>query len=834
MGVVLEAHDPELDRKVAIKLLRPELGTGPEGLERSARLQREAQAMARLSHPNVVAVYEVGRIEDQVFIAMELVLGSTLRAWMRAPRPWRAVVAMFVAAGRGLAAAHAAGMVHRDFKPDNVLVGHDGRARVTDFGLVTGERRQVDTPASSLMSMSLTGEGETLGTPTYMSPEHWDGERIDARSDQFSFCVSLWEAVYGRRPFVGEGVAGVRAAVREGRVAPPPDGASVPRWLERALRRGLARAPADRWPSMTALLDALEARLALRRRAPWLALGGVAVVAAIVVTAVLRRAPPVRDVAAPPASPAPPPRSAAFVISAPGMQRLTFADGCEANVSLSPDGATAYYDGVVGGAQRLFAIDLATATPVELTHGDHWDLAPTPSPDGARLAFLRTSEGGSMSLYVADRAHLDQPRLVAPGGMRPVWSPDGRHVWSGTQQAIVRHDLATGAIGPTLTPPPGKFPLVGLELADGRFVLLMYPLDGSATADKVVVYPAAGGAPKELYAENMLEVLAPLGDDAVVVAMSHNNRAVELWRVPLDGAKAERLSSEIDARSHLAIAGRRLVWSNCEQDTSLAAVASGKFVDLARSDWADWSPAAIPGTTDLAFISDRAGVFGVYRMDRAHAGTVTRIELGALEPTQLAVSPDARTLALAEGAALYVAPLDGAAPPVKLIDEQGPLEPSFDRTSRHIYFERHAGDGYRIASIAVTGGAPTWAVAGYAAAPAMSPTADVLAYIAMPAAGQRVPTLLDLRTGKARALLPARDARPWSYLRWSPDGTRILLVRRDGESIELAIATGQVLRRFSVGADLLVGVTYLGDDIIVSHSAWHGDVWTAALESAPR
>ncbi|MCE9578211.1 MAG: serine/threonine-protein kinase [Deltaproteobacteria bacterium] len=258
MGVVLEGHDPDLDRRVAIKLLHEATGADPDG---RARLQREAQAMARVAHPNVVAVYEVGTFAEQTFIAMELVPGTTLRAWLRTPRRWREIVAMFVAAGRGLAAAHAAGVVHRDFKPDNVLVGDDGRPRVSDFGLVSSAE-----------------DGTPAGTPAYMSPEHWAGAGVDARADQFSFCVALWEALWERRPFIGD-AASMREAVAAGTFAPPADLRGVRAAIFAALTRGIAADPDARWPSMSALLDELERRAAPRRW-PMFAIAGVAAAAA--------------------------------------------------------------------------------------------------------------------------------------------------------------------------------------------------------------------------------------------------------------------------------------------------------------------------------------------------------------------------------------------------------------------------------------------------------------------------------------------------------------------------------------------------------------------------
>jgi hypothetical protein len=243
MGVVIAAHDPTLQRSVAIKLLR-----SPDGSEEArTRLQREAQAMARVQHPNVATVYEVGTVGEQLFVAMELVDGTTLKGWLRsgAHTP-REALAMMIAAGRGLVAVHAAGLVHRDFKPDNVLVGSDGRPRVSDFGLVS-------LRGGSIEGGSLRATISGAGTPAYMSPEQVRGELSDARSDQFSFCVTLFEALYGERPFAED-------APPEARHAPErmPRRAGVPSKLAAILARGLATRPEDRWPSMDPLLTALE------------------------------------------------------------------------------------------------------------------------------------------------------------------------------------------------------------------------------------------------------------------------------------------------------------------------------------------------------------------------------------------------------------------------------------------------------------------------------------------------------------------------------------------------------------------------------------------------
>ncbi len=296
MGVVYTAYDPELDRRLAVKLLRPDAGAA-QAETRRTRLQREAQAMARLSHPNVIAVHDVGTAGDQVFVAMELVDGVTLKRWLAAERrPWRDVLALFVQAGRGLAAAHDAGLIHRDFKPDNVLVGKNGVARVTDFGLARpagrdetggGQEETGDTPSPRALGLNLTETGAILGTPAYMAPEQHRGRPADARSDQFAFCVALYEGLYGERPFtpaVSETAPTVDAsspeakaqdvspsaalalAVVEGRVRDAPRGIDVPTWLRRAVLRGLDRDPERRWSSMHELLGALVRDSGTRRR----------------------------------------------------------------------------------------------------------------------------------------------------------------------------------------------------------------------------------------------------------------------------------------------------------------------------------------------------------------------------------------------------------------------------------------------------------------------------------------------------------------------------------------------------------------------------------------
>ncbi len=263
MGVVYSAYDPELDRKVALKLLRPDLAErGSGGTTGTSRLQREAQAMARLNHPNVVTVHEVGRHGEQVFVAMEFVDGTTLGSWAKDDHDWQDIVRVYCDAAAGLGAAHEAGIVHRDFKPENVMLGDDGRVRVMDFGLSRAESsRQTDENTEAQdRSETLTQTGAIMGTPAYMAPEQHNASAISPASDQFAFCVSLWEALAGERPFAGQTYGELAGNVVVGRVRSPPATLAVPNRIFDVLRKGLAVKPDERHASMEALVLALRAR----------------------------------------------------------------------------------------------------------------------------------------------------------------------------------------------------------------------------------------------------------------------------------------------------------------------------------------------------------------------------------------------------------------------------------------------------------------------------------------------------------------------------------------------------------------------------------------------
>jgi eukaryotic-like serine/threonine-protein kinase len=252
MGQVYRAYDPDLDRTVALKLLRPAVLPADVSEPAHARLTREAKAMARISHPNVLPVYDVNVADGRVFFAMELIAGTTLRGLALTRPDWRATITAYVSAGRGLVAAHQRGIIHRDFKPDNVLVGNDGRILVTDFGIARREETAIASsePASDPRALSaITKTGSVIGTPAYMAPEQRTGAAVTAKSDQYSFCVALAEALLGHRPQYPADID-IEAT------------SATPLPVLLALRTGLAQAPEARHASMDDLLALLTSACA--------------------------------------------------------------------------------------------------------------------------------------------------------------------------------------------------------------------------------------------------------------------------------------------------------------------------------------------------------------------------------------------------------------------------------------------------------------------------------------------------------------------------------------------------------------------------------------------
>lgn len=435
MGVVYEAYDPDLDRRVALKVIGQSQRT--LGAVARDRLLREARAMAKLAHPNIIAIHDVGTVGDEAFVAMELVDGSTLKEWLQTSAPSRdELLDVFLQAGRGLVAAHSIGLVHRDFKPSNVIIGHDGRVRVLDFGLarLVGLTPAMDEPGptndSTRSAGSLTRTGAIVGTPSYMAPEQWTGGELDERTDQFSFCVSLYEALYGVRPFEGTSLAELASRVAEGKVAAAPAGHDVPERLHAAILRGLSPSPAGRHASMQALLDELaRARggRAVRRRRRRLIGGAIALLIALVMAAALvaRRA----------GSESP---RTALAAANPSRLRIQVADGESPLMARLAEH--------VAGDAEARRLGIQTRTLL-------WD---TPSVGGtATEHYLEATRRQDLEDYLA--ALREDAHLVAEPGHEVVLGPEGGgwrtyYVWTRVEldgasirEATVVHEDLTGA-----------------------------------------------------------------------------------------------------------------------------------------------------------------------------------------------------------------------------------------------------------------------------------------------------------------------------------------------------------------------------------------------------
>jgi serine/threonine protein kinase len=437
MGVVYRAFDPKLGRAIALKVVRPV--DDDTALDARTRLIREARAMAKISHPNVIAVHDTGDVDDEVFIAMELVVGSNLADWEKQrTHPWREIIGIYLQAARGLAAAHRVGLVHRDFKPHNVLVGHDERVRVLDFGIArTLEEGDAPRPSEAVISqtsqVALTQTGAILGSPMYMSPEQHEGERADARSDQFSFCVALYHALYGALPFPGTTYFELRHTVTTSEAAPPPRSSPVPPAIGRALLRGLSRERGARFVSMDDLIM-LIADAARPRSQRWLLGVSAALVAALaaIVIVLATRSPP-------PATP----------IDEPGFeahqQPVTFVNSDAP--TLSPDGHRLAYSALAGVVVR----DLATGASKIVYAGGANDLRW--SPVGDRL-LIATRTGPR--IITADGVLVRELNLF--GSLcRNAWSPDAtRVVWHCfTDEKFTVIHVASGETRTVVLPMPG-------------------------------------------------------------------------------------------------------------------------------------------------------------------------------------------------------------------------------------------------------------------------------------------------------------------------------------------------------------------------------------------
>ncbi|MEO7729834.1 MAG: protein kinase, partial [Kofleriaceae bacterium] len=792
MGTVYAAHDPQLDRKVALKLVRVDHA---QATALQQRLVGEARAMARVQHPNVLTVYDAGVIEDEVVIAMELVDGCTLAAWLHVqPRPWQAIVACFVRAGRGLAAAHAAGVVHRDFKPENVLVGHNDRVRVCDFGLarpVTLDEPVGADPGSAASRLSQAGA--LIGTLAYMAPEQRRGEPADARSDQFSFCVALREAL---------------AAQPARHVWARP-----PRAVARAVARGLAAQPAARWPAMGPLLAELERAISRRHRVRVQAGLGVLALAGLGLGLGLG--------AWRPAGPGKVPAIAR------GVRRLTYAAGCEEYPAFVRGGLV--FDGEVDGAQQLFALDLGAGQARALTHAPGSSRAAIVSPDGRRIAYEHQL-AGNRELRVMRVDGVGGERAIGPGRiLSTTWLDDHHLSVVALDGAIAALDVDDPAAGrrPIYTDPAHRH--VGLQaaFADGALAVGWWE-----PPDMIGVGVVAHGELRVLaehlpYNDGALRI-AP-GQDAVYVVRA-DGAANELVRIPRAGGDPVIVAGGVTPSRGVALAsdGRQLVFSTCASHAQVIGVAGdGTAAAPARIEpWSDTVQLAIDARRTLV-MSNRSGHDQLYVTDAitGEARAVTELGVAVREG---AVSPDGTWLAYATQAppGLWIAPLDRSTPARRLTTASDTL-PMFSRDGRTLVFERAEG----VWRVPAAGG-PATMLAAHGEDSVPSALDDRVYYLDRETGSERTRLMVVDDLGVATqvgGVLPAGHY--WSST-MAPDGHHLALIHEGRQIVELALdpaPADTALQVRSVLPRWTTSLTYTADGrgFLASLDYLDGDLWLA-------
>jgi dipeptidyl aminopeptidase/acylaminoacyl peptidase len=665
MGVVYRARDPELDRSLAIKLVR----TDGKSRARGARLLREAQAMAKLRHPNVVPIFDVGPAEGAGFVAMPLLEGGTLRGWLRsAPRSLDDVLDRFVAAGRGLAAAHAAGLVHRDFKPDNVLLGEAGEVQVADFGLARVAEPTAGGSGASFKADAVTEVGDVVGTPAYMAPEQLRARPSDARADQFSFCVALWESAFDERPFGKPEPSApdpLRARLDAIAAGPIPPRRDRPAWLARVLERGLAAAPERRWPSMDALLESI-ARHRASRRGPWrvaAALGAIALAAAVFV--VVRPAPVGR----------------VFPVVA-----LTHRSDLH-QAAISPDGARLAL--VAGDALLVRGIEADTEDRVLLDRGVA-DVPLSWSPDGRHLLVATAPEVAPV---------VDTQIIDLDGGERHQLPTPGMATFlSSTEVAVTafrRRSVAILSLGPhsitttAICDVPGDYTFLWRVVGMPDGTMVVQTLKGEVYG---LVFLRRDCSIRARFATEPIASIAAT-DAATIVALVLGEGSSEILELTLDGVVRSRRRvsgdlSEVLGRRH----GVDYV-STIALKTHLVRARAGAPIARLLSISGSASFSLAPDGATVAWIETGSRARGRLRL-----ASVAKIARGgpALLDNALMVgwSPDGRSLAVLVDQGSQAGAQAGAEVGIAIIDRTGavlrplPLH-RLERTAAPVWLDDH-------------------------------------------------------------------------------------------------------------------------------------------------
>jgi murein endopeptidase/tRNA A-37 threonylcarbamoyl transferase component Bud32 len=585
MGVVFSAYDPNLAREIAIKLLHPEVGEGD--VERT-RLLREAQALARLSHPNVVHVYDAGTHDGAVFVAMELVAGRTLRAWQIETRPaWRDIVRVYLGAARGLAAAHEAGLVHRDFKPENVIVDDALHARVVDFGLARADEIQPTLPTGDLQALAerlqsrLTEAGAVLGTPAYMAPEQLAGEAVDAASDQFAFCVALWEALYGARPYSVHAIAAYLAR-RDVVPRPTAPASSAPPALAAALRRGLQLDRTQRYASMTDLAAALERAC----RAPWRTRAAAIVVGVLAASGIAALAlEPSEDEAPAPVRVATPEPPTEDVVTRDEPDILHDGGPIVHRVSPFEDlPAIAQRYGVSEASLRAWN-DLPPDAPLPAELSVH---EPVRRPLPWQVLEYTVKEGETDRAALAERFHVAPDRVRAPGDALEVGTTievwvDPKPYPRPTSRATIDPPIPRSHASQSIGSPTGGSLRAGVQLPDSDAYVRRSPMLLWGSAHAVASFQrAVASFRREVDWPGVLvlgEMSVRAGGRLAPHRSHQSGREIDIWLPSLPG---------VFEPAHLERSGRRPLFSEIDWHATWGLVKALVTTGAVRDIFLDW------------------------------------------------------------------------------------------------------------------------------------------------------------------------------------------------------------------------------------------------------
>jgi Tol biopolymer transport system component len=865
MGQIYRAVDTLLGRRVALKVLA---GGAPHGSAAVARLLREARAAAALSHPNICAVFDVGEAEGRPFIAMELVEGASLRSLIASPDVGIDQRLRWIHDLAGaLAAAHRANLVHRDIKPDNVMVGGDGRVRLLDFGIARWADGGDPGTAGSAPGTFRTQDGQVLGTVGYMAPEQARGGPVDARADQFAWGVLAYETLSGRHPFGVDGGFGDPPLVSTRAPALPFGVAAI-------VAKALALDPAQRFADMDELVAALgplagaptappdlpdatvgtpatssdapvttRARTAPRRRARRWRWAAIALAAAVIGSGAAVW------VAHAPSHPStvpggvPPAVAVAFELALSQMRRVTFGDGCDEFPSFLPDGRALVYDGDDDADHTvLYRIDLEDgAAPRVLVRQDDpgRDTNPSVSPAGVGIAFVHN--GAQRAATVVARVDGGSPHAIGATTSFPRWSPDGRAVWTIRGGVYGLYDATTDAVLRTVVLPTGLYAIWLVGRADGPAVAQV----GSAlasTPSAVLVFDAGGRLRHQLH-DDFEPALALTPDGRHVLASRKSIPGqVELVAIPLDGSPVVSLASTgVAARDGLDVSpdGRRIAWSTCHPVPRLTGIdAAGRAFPTLTGEGADAiAIARIPESGDLAVVSSRTSRPLLWVMDPSGARPPRRITPLDRDVHDVAISGDGTRFAVSlPGTGIGVGTLRGE-PNLRVVtDNPGDGSPWFRKAGDDVVFARPAPDGTRQAMVVpFAGGAAAPLLAPQTRFPTVSPLDDTIVYATKM---RSIPLVADARGRGARPLSPALPVAAYSDLRFSADGRRVLVLSDNHELLEIDVASGAILRTVTAEPrELFYSPSYGPGDsgLIVIRVRWQGSIYVAeAAFGSPR